>query len=130
MALAEVQPDGVVWFVTSRASGKIDELSQDGNVLVTMQSKTKFVSLSGKATTVEDRAKVGQLWKTEWKVWFPKGKEDPDIILIQVNGEMGEYWDDSGTNGIRYLVESGVALLTGSKPHVDDDPKLHAKVKL
>jgi general stress protein 26 len=129
MALAEVQ-NGTVWFVTGRSTEKINELAQDNNVLITMQSKTRFISLSGKATIVDDRAKVAQLWKPEWKVWFPGGKEDPDITLIRVEGETGEYWDDSGMAGIRYLVEAGIGLLTGTKPKVDDDIRLHGKVSL
>lgn len=56
MALAEAQPDGTLWFATDRQSGKVDELERDGHVVVTMQSKTRFVSLGGQADVVDDRA--------------------------------------------------------------------------
>lgn len=128
MGLAEVQADGALWFLTSRHSGKVDELEHDGHVGVTMQSKTKFVSISGTATPVDDRARVARLWKVEWKVWFPGGKDDPDLVLLRVDCQAGEYWDNSGIGGIKYLVEAGKALLTGSRPNVENDAKIHGKV--
>jgi general stress protein 26 len=130
MALAEVQPDGTLWFLTDRHSAKVDELVRDEHVGVTMQSKTKFVSLSGKASQVDDCERVSRLWKVEWKVWFPGGKDDPNLVLLRVDGETGEYWDNSGTGGLKYLIEAGKALLTGSRPDVEDDTKVHGKVSL
>jgi general stress protein 26 len=130
MALAEAEPDGTLWFATDRHSGKVDELERDGHVAVTMQSKTKFVSLSGTARAVDDRARLSRLWKAEWKVWFPGGKDDPNITLLRVDGTAGEYWDNSGASGLKYLIEAGKALLSGERPDVGDDPKVHAKVKL
>ncbi len=130
MGLAEVEQDGTLWFLTSKSSAKVDELARDGHAAVTMQSKTKFVSVSGTATSVEDRARVARLWKIEWKAWFPGGKDDPDLVLLRFNADTGEYWDNSGTSGIKYLIEAGKALLTGTRPEVGDDPKVHAKVTL
>lgn len=130
MALAEVQPDGSLWFATDRNSTKVDELARDGHVAVTMQSGTKFVSLSGTAVPVADRERAARLWKTEWKVWFPGGKDDPNLVLLRVDGSAGEYWDNSGTSGVKYLIQAGRALLTGTRPDVGDDPKVHGKVTL
>lgn len=130
MALAEARPDGSLWFATDRHSAKVDELARDNHVVVTMQSKTKFVSLSGTATAVDDRETLARLWKVEWKVWFPGGKDDPNIVLLRVDGSAGEYWDNSGTSGLKYLIEAGKSLLTGSRPDFGDDPKIHGKVVL
>jgi general stress protein 26 len=130
MALAQADPDGTLWFATGRDAGKVDELEQDNHVVVTMQSKMKFVSLSGTASVVDDRAKVAKLWKPEWKVWFPGGQDDPNLVLLCVEGNIGEYWDNGGVSGIKYLIEAGKALVSGTRPNVDDDPKVHAKVAL
>ena len=130
MALAEVEPDGTLWFATDRHSAKVDELARDNQVAVTLQSKTRFVSLSGTAATVEDRERLSRLWKAEWKVWFPGGKDDPNIVLLRVGGSAGEYWDNSGPSGLKYLIEAGRALVTKTRPDVGDDPKVHGKVAL
>jgi general stress protein 26 len=130
MALAEVEPDGTLWFATDRHAAKVEELARDRHVGVTMQSSTKFLSLSGTASTVDDREKLARLWKAEWGVWFPRGKDDPNLVLLRVDGQVGEYWDNSGTSGLKYLIEAGKALLTGSRPGVGKEPAVHAKVGL
>jgi len=130
MAVADVQSGGCLWFITERHSGKLEEIARDNQVNVSMQSRMKFVSVSGTAVVVEDRRKVEELWNEAWKVWFPGGKDDPSLILLKVQGENGEYWDNSGASGIKYLIEAGKAYLSGTKPDVASDPTVHGKVAL
>jgi general stress protein 26 len=130
MALAEVEPNGTLWLLTDRHSEKVDEIARDPHINVTMQSNSKFVSVSGTVRVVEDRAKIAELWKEPWKVWFPGGKDDPSLVLLQVLGETAEYWDNSGFRGIKYLIKAGQAYLSGTRPAVEDDEKLHAKVDM
>lgn len=129
MVVAEVQPDGTLWLLTDRHSAKMEEIARDKHVNVTMQSAMKFVSFSGTATAVHDREKIDGLWKEVWKVWFPAGKADPNLILIRVEGEAGEYWDNSGTNAVRYLIEAGRAYLSGTRPQIAE-PQVHGKIDL
>ncbi|WP_020471514.1 pyridoxamine 5'-phosphate oxidase family protein [Zavarzinella formosa] len=128
MQVAEIESDGTLWFISGRHSGKMQEISEDKHVSVTMQSATKFVSLSGKASPVEDRERVARMWKPEWEVWFPAGKVDPEIVLLRVDVKSGEYWDNSGASGLKYLIEAGKALLTDTTPVLEDDPKIHGLV--
>jgi general stress protein 26 len=130
MALAEVADDGALWFITQRHSGKADDISHDRRVNVSLQSSMKFISLCGSAELVDDRSKVSELWSEAWKVWFPHGKDDPTFTLLRIRGECAEYWDNSGASGIKYLFEAGKAYLTGTRPDVADDPKIHAKVQM
>ena len=130
MAVAGLDPDGTLWFLTQDDSGKIDEIASDHHVNVAMQSSMKFVSISGKAALVKDSRKVEELWNEGWKVWFPGGKDDPHLVLLKVQGEAGEYWDNSGTSGIKYLIEAGKAYLSGTRPDVEGDPKIHGKVAM
>jgi general stress protein 26 len=130
MALADIQPSCCLWFITERHSGKLEEIARNHDVNVAMQSRNKFVSISGTATPVDDRRKVAELWNDAWKVWFPDGKDDPGLILLKVQGETGEYWDNSGTSGIKYLIEAGRAYLSGTKPDLAGDSKMHGKVAM
>jgi hypothetical protein len=61
---------------------------------------------------------------------FPDGKDDPNPVLLRVDGQVGEYGDNSGTSGVKYLVEAGKALPIGTRPDVEGDPRVHGKVKL
>jgi general stress protein 26 len=131
MAVADVEPGGCLWFVTERHSDKLEEIAHDDHVNVAMQSKWKFVSISGRAVAVDDARKVAEVWSEAWRVWFPGGKDDPSLVLLKVQGDAGEYWDNSGTGGITYLIAAGKAYLSGTKPReVEGDPKVHGKVAM
>ncbi len=130
MSFAEIESDGTLWFLTARHSAKSDEIALDSHVNVNMQSKRKFVSVSGTAAIVEDQAKLATVWKAAFQVWFPGGQDDPDLVLLRVHCESGEYWDYGGASGIKYLIEAGKAYLSGTRPEVEHDAKVHDKVGL
>ncbi|QDV64066.1 pyridoxamine 5'-phosphate oxidase family protein [Crateriforma conspicua] len=120
MAIAEATEDGQLWFVTDRSSGKIADLMLDSDVAVTFQSDRRFATVSGQCHVVDDQAKIEDLWKEAWKVWFPGGPSDPSLTLLRVDPEIGEYWDNSGLSGVRYLIKAGKAYLQGDTPETDD----------
>ncbi|MBB3209189.1 general stress protein 26 [Rhodopirellula rubra] len=128
MAVARLDDDGSMWFATNRDSGKIAAMIKDPQVAVTMQGGHKFVTLSGTASVHDDRSLVSSMWKEAWRVWFPKGKDDPSLILLKVDPNVGEYWDNSGLEGIKYLWRAGKAYLAGEQATVDKD--INATVKL
>lgn len=129
MALMKVdEPSGDIWFMTSSASGKVDEIETHAQVNVSLQKDNAFLSISGKASINRDRAKLDEIWSEEAKVYFPKGKEDPDLALIKVSPAEGEYWDNEGVNGLKLLIASVKAYVTGTTP--DFDKSQHAAVHL
>ena len=80
MANAQVEEDfDEIWFATSRSSAKVDELARDDRVFLgyTNASGSEWAAVSGRARTVDDRAKVEQLWEPMWKNWWT-GPDDPD----------------------------------------------------
>jgi general stress protein 26 len=130
MVVADVDAEGTIWFMTQNQSGKIDEIAADDQVGVTMQSSDRYLSLSGRAEPVNNREKLEELWSESWKTWFPEGKDDPTLCLLRVRGDRGEYWDNNGGSGLKYMIEAGKAYLNGTRPDVDDDPDIHAKVNM
>lgn len=119
MAVARAEDDGQIWFVTDRNSGKVADLMLNAEVAVTMQGSNKFVSISGISHPVDDRAKIDELWSEVWKVWFPEGKASNNIMLLRVEPTRGEYWDNSGLTGVKYLIKAGKAYLQGERPSTD-----------
>lgn len=115
MRIADVEDDGTLWFVTNRESEKVDEISANSTVGITLQSGSQFVSLTGQADEIDDRSKVEQLWSEPWKVWFPEGKSDPSILLLKITPEFGEYWDMSGLSRFRFLYEASMAFFRGTE---------------
>jgi general stress protein 26 len=130
LAIAGHRNDGAIYFSTAIESPKVRELEADSQVNVTMQDKLRFVSVSGTARVVEDRALVEQLWSETWKVWFPKGKDDPSLRILIVEPQEAAYWDGSGVEGLKYFFESAKAYLMGTRPESDEDQRHTARVKL
>lgn len=128
LQIAEVRDDLTLVFPTSADSGKVDELSSRPRVHVAAQSDDRWVSLSGVATVVRDRAEITRLYEEHWKVWFPEGPDDPDLVLLVVKPSSAEYWDQAGAKGLRYLAEAAKAYVSGDTPETDHDQ--HAKVPL
>jgi len=128
MAVAELRPGADMYFSTSLQSPKIAEISSNPAVAVTFQSRSQFASVYGNAYVVRDRALIERLWSEAWRVWFPGGKHDPSLCLIRVEAREAEYWDNAGTQGIKYVLEAVKAYAKGETPAVDNNQ--NAKVGL
>ncbi len=130
MAVAQVDENTDLWLFTSADSGKVHQIEADSRVQVHAQDGyTSCVILAGRAMVVEDRAKIREIWKPSFKVWFPEGAEDPNIVLLHIKGEEAEYWDGSGANGFRYLYQAIKAIATGTTPEIKEGEQ-HGNVAL
>lgn len=121
--------DGIgAYLVTDINSLKVDEIDANPSALLTFQSARKFASVRGELTVLHDRQLIEKMWKEAWKVWFPDGKSDPNIALLKFTAHEGEYWDNAGMKGLKYVYDAAKAYVTGDKPQSDNTQ--HAKVHL
>lgn len=128
MAIASLL-DGIgAYLVTNVNSLKVDEIRADPYALLTFQTAKQFASLQGKLTISRDQKLIEELWKDVWKVWFPQGKSDPNIALLKFTADEGEYWDNAGVQGFKYLYDAAKAYVTGET--LQTDSAQHAKVEL
>ena len=119
MAVAHVEDSGRVWFITSRDSGKAHDLESDSRVqLIFSDDSANYLTVTGTGVLSADRAKINELWKEPFKVWFPAGREDPSIALIAVEPARAEFWDNSGLLKLQYLWEAVHAYASGEKAQV------------
>lgn len=112
MAIADIDPDGTIYLITSFESAKASELIADSRVALGMQSRTKYASLSGIGILNTERSLIDRLWRERWRVWFPEGKSSPDLTIIEVHPVEGEYWDQSGLKGIKLAIAAAKAYVT------------------
>ena len=110
---ADMLEDGVLYFPTSLSSPKIEEIAADPRVAVTMQDKRRFVSISGTARILSDRALVDRLWSEAWKVWFPKGKDDPRAVPAGGDAHRRRILGSEGRQGPALPVRGGQGLRAG-----------------
>jgi general stress protein 26 len=127
MAARTHENDADLWFFTSRASHTVSELRADPRVLLTYAepSDQHYVSITGRGAIVDNRAKAKELWTEAMRTWFPKGVDDPDLILIKVHAERAQYWD-APSSAVVYAYGYVKARLTGERP----DPGESGKVRL
>lgn len=121
MTTCEVEDDGFLWFFTSINSKLIDDLIEQDNVNISYTdiNKNVFISVKGQAILVRSKTKIEQLWNPLAKAWFPKGLEDPELVLVKIQVNQAEIWD-SGSSKIVILAKIIKAIVTGAA-YKDDD---------
>ena len=116
LAIAGVGEDGVLYFSTAFDSQKTSDLNADAHVNVSMQDRRRFVSITGIGHIEIDRDLVRDLWQESWRLWFPKGKNDPSLCILVVDPKEATAWDMSGADGFRVLFETAAGAITGGDP--------------
>ena len=124
-ANGEIDANGDLWFFTGASSHKVSEVSKSPKVNVSFADPKNqhYVSISGAATLVRDRKKIDELWKPEFKMWFPEGKDDPEVALLRIGLEKAEYWD-SPSSTIGYALSFVTSLVTGKQPDFGENKKV------
>jgi len=124
-ANGEIDANGDLWFFTGASSHKVGEVSKSPKVNVSFADPKNqhYVSISGAATLVRDRKKIDELWKPEFKMWFPEGKDDPEVALLRISLEKAEYWD-SPSSTIGYALSFVSSLVTGKQPDFGENKKV------
>jgi general stress protein 26 len=122
----DIDADGDIWFFTSASSHKVSEINQLPKVNVSFADpdNQRYVSVSGTAQLVRDRAKIDELWRPEFKIWFPEGKDDPEVALLRVSLDKAEYWD-SPSSTIGYALSFVSSLVTGKQPDMGENKKVN-----
>jgi len=130
MAIAHVEPDATLWFVTSIDAPKLVELAADPLALVCMQGNSRFVTINGRIDVVRDAKKIDEMWRESFRVWFD-GKDDPKLVLLKLSAIEAEYWDQSGIRGLKYAFRAAKALIKDERVNpAADEPEAHGSIKL
>ena len=96
MTPQQVTDDLESWFFISRSSEQAVDLGARPDVNLSFDGSSDWLSVAGRATLVDDRALVEEMWNPVVEAWFPDGAEDPDVLLLRVDAESAEYWKAPG----------------------------------
>jgi len=121
----DIDPEGDIWFFTSASSHKVSEIEKLPKVNVSFADPDNqhYISISGTAQLVRDRNKIDELWRPEFKMWFPEGKDDPDVALLRVSLEKAEYWD-SPSSTVGFMLNFVSSLITGKEADHGENKEL------
>lgn len=135
MATQVRAPGADFWFVTSTTTPKLAEIENDPHVNLSYyrDRNREWVSVSGTARISLDRAKIRQLYKPDWKIWFPNegkgrdgGPDDPRLTLIGVRAHSAMYMTVDKPAPL-VLFELVKGLLTGKDPDIGDVKKVGSR---
>lgn len=127
MSTQQLEFDGDLWFFTGDNTNKVEEIEKDNrvNISYAKPESNTYISVSGTATLVKDRAKIEELWNPIYKAWFPEGLDDPTLALLKISIEEAEYWDSPSSTFVQ-IAGFIKALATGQQADGGD----HGKIKL
>lgn len=127
MTNQEMDAEGNLWFYTSTETDLWENIVShpDINVSFAEPADQVYVSISGRAERVVDRAKITSLWNPMVQAWYPHGPDDPHVVLVRVVTGTAEFWD-AKVGKVVQLYEMAKAVLTGTTP----DSGEHGKVSL
>ena len=120
MATQEAEYDGTLRFIAERSSHKVAALEADSRVNVSYSNHGSWVSVAGRATIVNDEAKLAELWDTFTGAWLQGGPDNPENILIEVDPDSAEYWDAPGGSKAVQLANLVKAKVSGARIEGDN----------
>lgn len=118
MARQEVDPSAEMWFITGRDTHHVLAIRAEPRVALTFSARDSWVAMTGRATVVEDTAKLQELWNTFAEAWLPGGPDNPEAVLLHVAVDEAEYWDTPGGK-VASLVSFAKTKLTGERFEAD-----------
>lgn len=124
MELLQNERNGTLWFFTYASSHKTSEVGNQHAVNLSFVDKAdqNYVSISGRAMVVRDRAKAEELWTEEQRRWFPRGLDDPELALLKVDVQQAEYWDRPSAAMI--AEQTLVKVVTDETPALEENEKI------
>lgn len=116
---------GELIFFTGADSHKLSELRANPNVNIAYAhpGEQRYVSVRGQAHVDRDRATIDELWSAPQKLFFPLGKDDPDLVVLRVRVRDAAYWESAG-NFVTRALDFAKAMLTDDPGELGEHGKL------
>ena len=92
MANQKADENGALWFFTERDGAVIRSIRDNPALSLGYAGSGTYVAVTGRGVMIDDREKIEELWSEAVAAWFPNGKDDPNLVLLKVIPEIGEFW--------------------------------------
>ncbi len=125
MTTLQVEDSRDLWFFTRSDSEAATDVAQtmQVNLAYADPGDNRYVSVSGLAQLVRDRAKVRELWNPMYTAFFPEGPEDPKLALMRVTAHDAEHWTGP-TNWLGKALRFAAAKIKGDPSPLGENAKL------
>lgn len=110
------EDEGVLRFFVPKDADWVRALpAQGGHATVSFSEprSNNYVAIEGTASTTDDQSLIERLWTPAAKPYF-EGTDDPNLAVLEVVAESGEYWDGPDTK-VGTAIAMVTAALTGDE---------------
>ncbi|MCC7546502.1 MAG: pyridoxamine 5'-phosphate oxidase family protein [Burkholderiales bacterium] len=120
MTTLQTDFDGTLWFLAAADSLNAMDIEQRPKVNLGYASPDsgRYVSVSGTARVMHDRAKARELWQPQFQAWFPGGADDDNLAVVQVEIASADYWEIAASKGEQVYAAEGGREAIGTQTHV------------
>lgn len=91
----KLDANGELIFFTAANSHKTAELTDDAeaNLAYAHPGEHRYVSVRGRARMDRDDDTIDELWTIAQKVFFPGGRDDPNLMVLRIRVRDAVYWE-------------------------------------
>lgn len=108
-----------IFFFTRRTSHLVTSIGQGAQAEFTLVGKEHdyYASLTGPIVQSGDNAAIDRHWNAMASAWFPGGRDDPELTLLEFTPNQAEVWASTDSSAV-FAWEVAKALVSGSEPDV------------
>jgi general stress protein 26 len=119
-----IREEGRIYFLIDVAGEKDDQIAKFPIVTMAFSdiSAHDYVTITGKATVSNDRAKIKELWGSADEAFWD-GPDDPSIRVLSVEPDDAELW--KGPNRLIAGAKMLAAAVTGAKQDFGENVKVN-----
>ena len=91
----KLDANGELIFFTAAKSHKIEDLTNDSsaNLAYAHPGDHRYVSVRGRARMDRDDDTIHELWTPAQKIFFPEGRDDPNLMVLRIRVRDAAYWE-------------------------------------
>lgn len=90
---AFAEPDtGQLWFFSRTDTDLVREIGEGRDVMFVFQQKDVQACIGGRLTLSRDPARINKYWNAVVAAWYPDGKQDPHLTLLQMDCSDADIW--------------------------------------
>lgn len=112
---------GKLWYFTDLTAAKTEEIEEFHEVCLSYEDTHKqlYISVSGTARVVRSPSLIDKFWNPMVSAWFPEGKDDPRVGLVEVDVHQAEVWD-AKRNRMTQLFKMAMANAKDKRPDLGE----------
>ncbi len=99
----QIDYKGDSYFFADGSSHVVKELAVNPQLCLAYQGRKQlYISVSGRADLVRERAKMEKHWNPDIEKWFAQGLDTPGLTMIHVKADRIKYWQNQEEGEVKW----------------------------